>query len=233
MSSVLGWALWVLAAFVAGAIPFGLIIGKWRGVDVRLHGSKNIGATNVGRVLGRKCGLLCFALDFAKGALPVLGAGLQMGTLGARGLAVEPMIGWLSVVLAAVLGHMFTPLARFKGGKGVATGFGALVAFYPALTWPVLVAFALWLIVVRLTRYVSVASCMAAASIPLSAGALALATRSQAQSALSAIASAWPLLVFSGLLAGIVVWKHRTNLARVRAGTENKVGGQRVLGGSP
>src|SRR5690349_4488530 len=101
------WALWVAIGYLSGSIPFGLLLGLWRGVDIRKAGSGNIGATNLGRVLGRKWGILCFVLDVLKGAVPVAAAGGAMGVLGRGDLPAGQAWGWLAVAVAAVLGHVF------------------------------------------------------------------------------------------------------------------------------
>ena len=121
------WIGFIVLGFVSGSIPFALLIGRAKGVDIRRHGSGNVGATNVSRVLGRPYGLLCFALDAAKGAGPVVAAGLVQGVFGATVAAVEPTAqwAWLAVAVASVAGHMFSPFVGFRGGKGVATGFGS------------------------------------------------------------------------------------------------------------
>ena len=115
------WAIWVLGAYLIGGIPFGFIIGKMRGVDVRTVGSKNIGATNVYRTVGHKWGFLAFFCDFLKGLLPTLAAIHWMPT------GLDPVY----VGLACVIGHTLTPYMKFKGGKGVATAFSMLRPFLP------------------------------------------------------------------------------------------------------
>jgi acyl phosphate:glycerol-3-phosphate acyltransferase len=230
----IAWSMWAACAagaYVVGSVPFGLIIGRARGIDIRQHGSKNIGATNVGRVLGRKWGYLCFGLDVLKGALPVLAAGIVMNVLGERAISPGTLMAWLGVAVCAVLGHVFPMWLKFKGGKGVATGFGSLVAVFPWFTWPALVAMALWVVVVRATRFVSVASIVAAGSIPISAGVLAVWNRDG--TLLHRVGPAWPVLAVGTVLAGLVVWKHRANIARLRAGTEPRIGETRVIGRSP
>jgi glycerol-3-phosphate acyltransferase PlsY len=226
------WAPWIVLGFLMGSIPFGLIIGRAHGVDIRTLGSKNIGATNVGRVLGKRAGFLCFALDLLKGALPVAMAGLALGHLGSLTLAPSDGLWWMAVVVSAPLGHMFSPWVWLKGGKGVATGFGALLAYFPLLSIPALLALLVWTITVKATRYVSVASCLAALSIPLSASVFSvwLAARAAPDSATLAdistlgLREAWPRLAVSALLALLVCWKHRGNIARLRAGTEPRIG---------
>ncbi len=221
MNPAAQWSLLALLAYLLGSIPFGLLIGLARGTDIRQHGSKNIGATNAGRVLGRKWGFLCFGLDFLKGVLPVVGAGLWMGVLGVRDLPAHSAWAWLGVGAAAILGHMFPLWLRFKGGKGVATGFGVMLATYVGVTFPAIIALAVWLVLVKATRMVSVASCAAACSLPVSIAVLRLAAWPRGGVSWEGVT---PYLIVSTLAACLVVWKHRANLARVRAGTEAKIG---------
>src|SRR6516165_8360942 len=148
-----------LGSYLLGAVPFGYLMARWRGVDILRHGSGNIGATNVGRVLGRRFGILVFVLDFAKGALPVgLAAWL------ARSVALDLPKQSLEVTagLAAFLGHLFPVYLNFKGGKGVATGAGVVVVLMPI---PAMAALVTWVAVVFLTRYVSMASLAAALAL--------------------------------------------------------------------
>ena len=163
------WLTFVVIAYLIGSIPFGVILGWIKGVDVRAHGSKNIGATNVGRVLGRGFGIVCFILDFLKGALPVLLAGTFMGTLGreVQMIQASEMWWWLGVMLMTVLGHMYSIFLGFRGGKGVATGFGAMVGMYPLLTFAAMGAIVVWYVSLRLFKYVSLASILAVLSLPL------------------------------------------------------------------
>ena len=210
-----GWLAWAAVAYLIGSIPFGVLIGRLHGIDVREHGSRNIGATNVGRVLGRKWGLLCFALDAAKGALPVASAGFAAGVIGRPTDAVGTVAlwWWLSVVAAALLGHMFSPFIGFRGGKGVATGFGALAAYWPLLALPAFMALAVWLIALRLSRMVSLASIVAAASLPIST--LFLSARS---------GTGIPLMIATTALALLVVFRHRANIGRILRGEEPRIG---------
>jgi len=220
------WALFALAAYLCGSIPFGLLLGKLKGVDIREHGSRNIGATNVGRVLGKRLGLFCFALDALKGAAPVAAAGLTTGVWGlsATEIGAGALVGWLSVAIAALAGHMASPWLRFRGGKGVATGFGALLGMWPILTVPALIAFACWLVVVAASRYVSLASVAAAAALPLATVGWAWRDAAPVSESLPAIA---PAAIAMALLGAIVIVKHRANLARLRAGTEPRLGASR------
>jgi glycerol-3-phosphate acyltransferase PlsY len=144
-----------LLAYLVGSIPFGLFIAFARGIDIRKHGSGNIGATNVGRVLGPKAWLACFTLDFAKGLLPSLGAGAWLGLIGSTQPASAHAWVWVLVMAGPVLGHMFCPWLKFRGGKGVATGLGAMLGVYPILTIAGFAAAAVWLAAAARWRYVS------------------------------------------------------------------------------
>ncbi len=210
----------VVIGFVCGSIPFGVILGRAKGIDIRQHGSKNIGATNVGRVLGRGYGLLCFFLDALKGALPVLGVWWFL----ARQHPEETnLVGMLMplVGVAAILGHVFSPWVGFRGGKGVATSFGALLAMWPLMTLPALGALAVWLVVLKSFKFVSLASICAAISLPLLL--IARVKLIAAEPPIPADAFL-PLLIAVSTLALLVIWKHRTNISRLRAGTEPRVG---------
>lgn len=208
-----------IGAFVAGSIPFGLLIARAHGIDIRTKGSGNIGATNVGRVLGKRWGMLCFLLDAMKGALPVLWAGWSLGLFPAGGwrpeaTALEPwtQAGWIITALAAVLGHMFTPWAGFKGGKGVATAFGALLAMWPIATIPVVGAGVIFAATALLSRYVSLGSILASIALPVLVW-------------LWGGRDLWPTVTLTAILGAGVIWKHRSNIARLRAGTENRLQG--------
>ncbi len=215
------WILLIAAAYVAGSIPFGYIIGRLKGLDIREHGSRNVGATNVGRVLGKKLGILCFGLDATKGAGPVMVAGVVMGVWGrsASAIGAEAMAWWLGVAFAALIGHMASPWLGFRGGKGVATGFGALVAMWPVMTVPALIALGLWIMLVLVFRFVSVASIVAALSLPVSAWIANDVGQPGERSA-----ALWLLVTVSAVLAALVTWKHRANLRRLWRGEEPRVG---------
>lgn len=224
------WALWAAAAFLAGSIPFGPIVARLRGVDLRKVGSGNIGATNVSRALGWKWGVLVYVLDAAKGAAPVLAAGAWAGTLGRdpSQVARADMWWWLMLPIAAVLGHMFSPFVGFRGGKGVATGSGAMLAVYPVLTGPLLIAIGLWAVLLAATRYMSVASIAAAATIPLAVAAIAgLRTGEGTPDGELPLAHAVPALVVTGAVAVLVIAKHRGNIERLLAGTEHRLGSKK------
>lgn len=226
--------LTLILAYLAGSIPFGLLIGFARGVDIRAHGSKNIGATNAGRVLGRPWGVLAFVLDFLKGVGPVLGAGVWLGAIRSDAGDAPPSAHWwwIGVAIAAILGHVFPIWLKFKGGKGVATGFGAMLGLWPIVTWPALLALGVWLVVARVTRYVSAASIAAALALPAGVVAFSAAGLTGAgPDAPSRLASVWPFAACTAGMAVLVVWRHRANIARLRDGRENRIGGPGALSG--
>jgi acyl phosphate:glycerol-3-phosphate acyltransferase len=187
----------VAAAYLLGAVPFGLLIARLRaGVDLRQVGSGNIGATNVLRAVGKGAAALTLLLDLAKGALAVLVA----RALGASALGVA------LVAVAAVLGHVFPVFLGFRGGKGVATTLGAVLAAMPVVG---LLLLAIWLGVALVGRYSSLAALAAVVALPglswLLDGRL-------------------PLVIASGALAVLVVARHHENIARLWHGTEGKIG---------
>ena len=201
--------------YLLGAIPFGLLIGKARGVDVRTAGSGNIGATNVGRLLGRRWGYLCFGLDVAKGLGPVWYAGSYLKRTCPE-MGPGEMTLWLAVGAATILGHMFSVYMRFKGGKAVATSLGVVLGVYPYFTMTGVVVLALWVAVWGFWRYVSLASIVAAVCFPVLFAVLVGRIDGWQLDRL------WPLLVFACLMAGLVILRHRSNVARLWAGTENR-----------
>lgn len=204
-----------LAAYVIGATPFGHVIGRAKGVDLRTRGSGNTGATNVGRVLGPKWGYLCFAGDVAKGLVPVLVAGMLLRE-GSGPPGVYHQAAWLAVAFGCIAGHVFTFWLKFKGGKGVATSLGVLMGFWPYFTFAGLAALAVWIVVVKVSRYVSLASVVAAAAFPILFLAACLI-------AAWPIADLWPLLAFAIAMAALVVIRHKSNIQRLLAGTENRI----------
>jgi acyl phosphate:glycerol-3-phosphate acyltransferase len=213
------WIWFIVLALVCGSLPFGLLIARAHGIDIRQHGSKNIGATNVWRILGRKAGITCFVLDALKGLLPTLAAGVWHGLLSAS--TAEPTAlqswWWAGVLAAGILGHMFSPWVGFRGGKGVATGLGAMLGIWPALTLPGLASLAIWIVVFKAWRYVSLASILAAGALPMLVIVMALIRGD--------LRATWPLAVVTGTLAVVVIIRHRSNIQRLRAGTEPRAGG--------
>ena len=221
------WTGCIIGAYLLGSIPFGVIISRFHGVDIRNEGSKNIGATNVGRVLGRKWGLLWFFLDLLKGAVPVAVAGILSGLYDQEIFTVPHQWWlWLGVGFAALLGHMYSLFLRGGGGKGVATTFGALLAMWPVMTIAVGASFIIWFIMVMLFRMVSLASMVAAVCIPIAVLAVLQFMEQPVDSDASVELPLAPLVV-SILLAALVLWKHRGNIARIRSGTEGRIGGSK------
>lgn len=225
-AGALTWGACIGGAYLVGSIPFGVLIGRARGIDIRKHGSRNVGATNVGRVLGRRLGVACFVLDLLKGAVPVLAAGFAGGMIGreptAPGMGPVVIWLWLAVASAAVTGHMASVFLGFDGGKGVATGFGAMLAMWPLLTFPALGALVVWYAVLRLTRYVSLASMLAAVSMPL--WYFAWSVPLAGPEIFPFLAPTAPPLIATTALACLVVWRHRANIGRLRRGEEPRAG---------
>ena len=229
----------LVGAYLLGAIPFGVIIGRARGVNILAEGSRNPGATNVARLLGKPLGAVCLVLDMLKGAVPVIVAGVLFGLLGKRPTSVDPDVAvltqgemwfWLAVACAAVAGHMSSPFLGFRGGKGVATGFGGMVVMWAVLTFPALGALVVWYAVLRFTRFVSVASMSAAICLPLGYAISVLpndpgALPDPVTDSLEQVLIGWPPLAVTALMAAAVVYKHRGNIARLCRGEEPKVRG--------
>lgn len=196
MENTIVWICWLGGAYLVGAIPFGFLIGKMRGVDVRTVGSKNIGATNVYRTVGHAWGFLAFFCDFLKGFLP---------TLAASSLFPHPSSLPVLVGLATVIGHTLTVFMKFRGGKGVATAFGMMVAL---ATYPTLLAFAVFVVTVWLSHYISLGSILAATT-------------------LGVLVWFFPCLlavrIIAVLVAVFVIVKHKSNIQRLVKGCENKI----------
>ena len=202
MEKALIWSSWLLGAYLVGSIPFGYLIGRMRGVDVRTVGSKNIGATNVYRTVGHTWGFMAFFCDFLKGFLPAFAASLYLSNLSnASNLSNLPVC----VGLACVIGHTLTVFMKFRGGKGVATAFGMMVAL---ATVPALLAFAVFVVTVWLSHYISLGSMLAAAALA---------------------ALVWvfpcvlPMRIIAALVAVFVIYKHKSNIQRLVHGCENKI----------
>ena len=214
----------IVGAFLLGSIPFALLIGLAKGTDIRAVGSKNPGATNLGRTFGFKWFLLCFALDAAKGLAPTLAFGLLTDLASAPGMTPTSAFAWLAVMVAPVLGHMFSPWIGFKGGKGVATGLGALLGVYPILTIPGLGAFVVFATTLGIWRFVGLSSVLAAGSLPIWVWYFGELLRRGASTSGEPPPTTWPFLVVAIALALLVIIKHKGTLARLAAGTEPKIG---------
>jgi glycerol-3-phosphate acyltransferase PlsY len=196
-----------LVGYLFGSLPTGHLVGRFLGVDISKHGSGNIGATNVLRVLGRRWGYLVFFIDTLKGFLAVRTA-FYLVQIAKIDVERIELVGILAAI-TCILGHTFPIWLDFKGGKGVATSAGALLGLMPAA---IVAIFFVWLIIFQLTRYVSVASIGAALALPVVVGILIL-RKSVTDAA---------LLYFSILIAGVVIWRHRSNLKRLINGTERR-----------
>ena len=183
-------------SYLLGSIPNGLILGKaiW-GVDLRQHGSKNIGATNAWRTIGKAGGISIFAMDFLKGAVSAY-LGLHLGG--------SELAGVLCGILA-IAGHSWSVFLAFKGGKGVATGLGVIAALMPMVT---LIVFAVWFAIVYFTGYVSLGSIVGAALVPILTLFFGLHTE----------------FLILGLIAAVfIIYRHKSNIERLLNGTESKI----------
>ena len=214
------WIASIIIAFATGSIPFGVLIARAHGINLRDVGSGNTGATNVSRALGRGWGFGCFLLDAAKGAGPVLVSGFLGGTLGSSPAELDPGAewGWILVGMAAMLGHIYSPFLRFKGGKGVATAFGAFGAMWPLMTLPIIAAGVAFLVVKLASGYMSLASILAGWAMPLAVVVIAVLEEG------ATIGTTVPPLLIGMVIASLVTWRHRSNIARLRAGTEPRSG---------
>ena len=191
--------------YLLGSIPFGYLAGRLVGIDIRQAGSGNVGSTNVVRVLGKSFGYPVLALDVLKG----FGA-VKISMLAAPGRPPDwnsPEIFGILAAMSGLLGHLYPPWLKFKGGKGVATSAGALLALTPVAT---LIGAAVWIIVFWLTGYVSLASIVAAVVLPI----VILVVRSHDQN------NGKPLVYASACVAAVIIWRHRSNLSRLMRGTE-------------
>lgn len=207
MQSLLLLAVILVIVYLFAAIPWGLLIGRWNGIDIRQHGSGNIGATNVRRTLGKSWGRLCFFCDFMKGFLPVF----VLHAMIVRGWINDP--GQLTEALAAlvcVAGHMWSIYIGFKGGKGISTMFGVMLALAP---FSLLVAGAIWGAVFYASRYVSLASVAASAALPVVALVFSISGLQPLK---------LPVIVLLFVLGSLAIMKHRSNIKRLLAGTENR-----------
>ncbi len=193
------------AAYLAGSIPTGYLVGKARGVDIRKVGSGNIGATNVLRTLGKPIGIAVLLVDCAKGTV---GCGLVPWGLVALGWGTPEQLEALRITagVAAILGHNYTCWLNFRGGKGIATSAGVLAVLLPV---PLLACLGVWLLLFAVTRYVSVASIGGAISLPI---------------ATAVSGSSGTLVAVAAVLGLLATYKHKGNIQRLLAGTEPRFG---------
>ena len=206
-----------IAAYLLGSIPFGLLIARAHGKDLRSIGSGNIGATNVARALGRKWAYLCFLLDVLKGLIPMLLVKFEIQN---SKFEISTAVGlwlWLAVGCAAIMGHIFPIYLKFKGGKGVATSLGVAMGLWPYYTICASLAIAIWVVVVLIWRYVSLASITASVAFPLILIFTIILRPSWD------FINLWPLLIAATAIPLMVIIRHRENIKRLITGTENKV----------
>jgi glycerol-3-phosphate acyltransferase PlsY len=197
------YALVIVVSYLLGSIPSGLVLGKLRGLDVRRYGSGNIGSTNVLRTVGIREGVLVLVADVLKGALAVVMGRYIIGT----------PAGEMAGGLAAVAGHDWSIYIKFQGGRGVATAAGALLVMSPAVAGA---GIGIFVVVVALTRYVSLGSMTAAVGAVATMGALTALGREPVE-----------YLIYIGIAAALIVFQHRDNIARLLSGTESKLGDDR------
>jgi glycerol-3-phosphate acyltransferase PlsY len=203
---IVGYILVVLIAYLLGSVPTGFLVAKARGVDIRTVGSGNIGATNVFRILGKPTGVFVLLADAAKGWLAVF----VVAKLVSRWFypAADSTAGeWFAICagVAAILGHNYTCWLHFKGGKGIATSAGMLVALVPL---PLLIILTIWVVVFAFTRYVSLASICASFSLPFAAWR---------------VGESWTIVLVTAGLAALAIYKHKANIKRLINGTESKI----------
>jgi glycerol-3-phosphate acyltransferase PlsY len=209
---IVAYILVVLIAYLLGSIPTGFLVAQARGVDIRNVGSGNIGATNVFRILGKTAGVFVLLADAAKGWLAVF----VMAKLVAGWLFPDagPLSrDWFAICagVAAILGHNYTCWLHFKGGKGIATSAGVLVALVPV---PLVIILSIWIVVFALSRYVSLASISASFALPFAAWVVGESTA---------------ITLVTAALAVLAIYKHKANIQRLLKGTENRIGVKKPL----
>jgi len=208
---ILAYIVTIVAAYLLGSIPTGFLVAKARGLDIRTVGSGNIGATNVSRYLGKLAGVLVLLADALKGWVAVVLVA-KLAVMAADRSAGPQAREWLAICagFAAILGHNYTCWLHFKGGKGIATSAGVLMALVPLA---LLIILAVWILLFALTRYVSLASICAAFALPFAAW---LTRQSTAMKILTAAVGA------------LAIYKHKANIQRLIQGTENRFGAKQT-----
>jgi glycerol-3-phosphate acyltransferase PlsY len=201
------WLLIVILSYLIGSIPWGYLFARSKGIDIRQRGSSNIGAANVLRVMGRKWGYLVFFCDFFKGFVSVM-----LGSLTAAHFLLNPVLGGVIAAIACVLGHNYTVWLGFKGGKGIATSAGAVLALFPVFVF--VSVGVVWIAVFLTGRYTSLASISAAVTLPIAVSLFVDKTET----------GFWLLIAFSVFVAVLAIWRHRSNIVRLLNGTENRFG---------
>jgi glycerol-3-phosphate acyltransferase PlsY len=201
------WLLIFILSYLIGSIPSGYLVARSKGIDIRQRGSSNIGAANVARVMGKKWGYLVGLCDFLKGFLAV-----RLGFLIAAHFLLRSVPGGVTAAIACILGHNYTIWLGFKGGKGIATSGGAVLALLPLLVF--LSGGVVWVGVFLVSRYTSLASIIAAVVLPITVLLIVAKDRTDF----------WLLFTSSVVIAALAVWRHRSNIVRLLNGTENRFG---------
>jgi acyl phosphate:glycerol-3-phosphate acyltransferase len=206
---IVSYILTALAAYLLGSIPTGYLVARSRGIDIRTVGSGNIGATNVLRILGKPAGIFVLLMDALKGfvACRFFGAIIYNLLVGPADNSSPEEFLKITGGLFAILGHNYTCFLKFKGGKGIATSSGVALALLPVALG---ISLALWVVVLALTRYVSVASIAAAAVLPFAAWWPGRSSRT--------------MIIVAAVIGTLAIYKHRTNMQRLMNGTENRIG---------
>ncbi len=207
----LGYALTAAAAYLLGSIPTGFLVARAKGIDIRKVGSGNIGATNALRVLGKPAGILVLLVDALKGwlAVRVVAMLIVEQFSSQEALGGNRVIASILAAIFAVLGHNYTCWLGFKGGKGIATSAGVLTALVP---WALLIILSVWIVLFAITRYVSIGSLAASATLPF---ATWLTTHD------------WTLTAVTGAMGALAIFKHKGNIQRLMKGTEPRFGARK------
>jgi glycerol-3-phosphate acyltransferase PlsY len=205
---IAGYIVTALAAYLLGSIPTGYLVAKAKGIDIRNVGSGNIGATNVFRILGKGAGIFVLLADAAKGFFAVFLASKVLPQLGISSAVLEKHL--IVAGVAAILGHNYTCFLKFKGGKGIATTAGVLIALTPCAF---LIVLAVFILVVAVSRYISLASITAAFCLPF---------------AVWVLKGSPTMIGIMAALGGLAIYKHKANIGRLLNGTENRFGKKKV-----
>jgi acyl phosphate:glycerol-3-phosphate acyltransferase len=201
------WLLIFALSYLIGSIPSGYLVARSKGIDICRHGSSNIGAANVARVMGKKWGYLVGLCDFLKGFLAA-----KLGFLIASHFLLSSVLGSVIAAIASILGHNYTVWLGFKGGKGIATSGGAVLALFPPVVF--VSAGVVWLAVFFISRFTSLASMSAALALPIAVLLIGPKTGTDF----------WLLIGSSVLMTALAIWRHRGNIVRLLNGTENRFG---------
>ena len=211
---IIFYSIIFIASYLFGSIPWAFIIGKANGIDIRKCGSGNVGATNVTRTVGKYWGKLCFACDLLKGVIPVVLVAQLAKIFFHDATNATINYGCMLAAFGAISGHVWTIFLKFKGGKGISTSAGVLLALAPA---PVLAALIFWIIVFKSSKMVSLASICAAALLPI----VAIVFNATLKQHVFFVTST-PILIFLVVIAVIAIAKHHSNIKRIINGTESK-----------